>query len=295
MTPVEKNIVFTKTENAITTLFLKYMTQRRGRAWLLKRIIRIFPKLNNTTLVIYNNEIALDLRNEADVGYFYGQGISHERFYQELLLKLGDDKTVFYDIGANIGYYSLLLSPFSKKIYAFEPNPILSDRLSKTIKRNSLQNIKLFNIGVSNQNSDLPFYFDGSNHNLGTFIHKQDGSKEIMIEVKRLDDILVSEGLETPEIIKIDTEGLELDILEGYSKINEHLPILVIEWMPESNEVEKMSARLFKILNHQYEVYRIGIDPELTPYSRQSNSSSNLLLFPIGNPKKSIIEKWIKT
>ena len=55
---------------------------------------------------------------------------------------------IFIDIGANIGFYSILLSGHFKKIYSFEPNQRNFQVLRKNINTNDLKNIKIFNYGL---------------------------------------------------------------------------------------------------------------------------------------------------
>ncbi|MEP6794884.1 MAG: FkbM family methyltransferase [Saprospiraceae bacterium] len=193
----------------------------------------------------------------------------------------------------HIGYYSLLLSTYVDRIYAFEPNPILVNRVRDIVNGSSVKDIEIFNIGVSKMNAHIPFHYDPSKHNLGSFKDQAKNHIQTVVEVKTLSDIIKDNSLKIPDIVKIDTKGSELDILVGYSMLQNDLPILFIEWMPEPGKERLMTERLFTVLGDEYEKYHIAIHSVLTPFGAQDELSSNLLLIPKISHKLKLIEKWI--
>ena len=152
---------------------------------------------------------------------------SHTIDMGPLLNKLMADiqpNDVFYDVGANIGTYSLILGQCMSdegEIVAFEPVPKTYQRLCANLSVGlRQQNWNTMNIAASNKNETTVIYtgpFDrystlsqdnAIDHGLDT---------EVEIESKRLDDL----DIEPPDILKIDTEGHELDVLEGASSLIE--------------------------------------------------------------------------
>ena len=118
----------------------------------------------------------------------------------------------FLDIGANIGFYSLLISKINPdiKIISFEPVKETFSRFVKNIEENQFTNITPHNIGLANENKKSEIFLDKElGHNS---LLKKDGKRET-ITINRLDDFLVLKGKKI--FIKIDTEGYEFESLKG--------------------------------------------------------------------------------
>lgn len=164
--------------------------------------------------------------------------------------------TVF-DIGANEGGYSMLVKKYipNCEIYAFEPN--------KQIYKN---NIKSFNIGLSDSKKTVSFYnnlnnsaFSSIYRDVITDYHKEK-PKITKIKLDSLDNIYKKLRLKTLEIdfLKIDTEGSELDVLKGASKLIKANKIKIIHF--EFNEMNVYS-RIFLLdfikLLPNYKLFRL--------------------------------------
>lgn len=146
-----------------------------------------------------------------------------EPFCTGLLQKLVKEGEVVFDIGANIGFYTLIFSKLvgeKGKVYAFEPDPINFSILKKNIEANNIHNVILVNKAVSDKNEEVNFYIYESNtsgnslfaENLNTV-----PSRSIKVEAIRLDkyfkkDIKV-------DFIKMDIEGAEPRALKGMARI----------------------------------------------------------------------------
>lgn len=142
-------------------------------------------------------------------------------------------RTVALDIGANIGNHSLYFSDLFEEVFAFEPNP----RTLALLKFNtenicSKRNIKCFNFGLSDQNSEL--FFKPSKSNVGGSRivegpHIGRDGDTFLVEVKRADDIAELYDKKI-SLIKIDIEGHELAALKGAkSLIEKNNPVILFE------------------------------------------------------------------
>lgn len=124
---------------------------------------------------------------------------------------------VCLDLGANIGYVTLLMAEKvgpSGKIYAIEPDPANIELLSMNVKINDYDDrIEVLNMAVSNEQGEMDFYV-GKSSNLGS-MSKTKNSKGTPIKVKV--DTLTNfcDAYGTPELIKMDIEGHEVEVLEG--------------------------------------------------------------------------------
>lgn len=140
----------------------------------------------------------------------------------------------FYDIGANTGYYGIMAAHLGEgkiKCYSFEPLKEYCDCLWESIRLNRFDDVtKVLNFALGNENGQKSLYLDGSG---SSFSHEFVGSGDLsqkMVEVKRLDDVILSEKLALPDFIKIDVEGFELEVLKGGERIIKGaLPVIFVE------------------------------------------------------------------
>jgi FkbM family methyltransferase len=145
-----------------------------------------------------------------------------------LIAQLCRGQSSFFDIGSNWGYFSLLaasLPGFKGPIYAFEPNPGTFADLTQTLQQAGLQDrIEACNLGVGRTACELVIDEpDRFNTGLSRLTTSGTGQR---IPVKPLDDL----KFPTPGVIKIDAEGMELEVLAGASKtLTEGKPFIIFE------------------------------------------------------------------
>ena len=151
---------------------------------------------------------------------------------------------VFYDVGANIGLYSIMAAKFlCTTVYAVEIDLMNTRMLYENIYMNSCQD----KITV------LPFGLDSSSHqeklflktmSYGDALHNlrqpsdmviNPSGIEICVPVFRLDDVIEILGLPSPTKLKIDVDGVDFDVLKGSANALKTVTSLVIEYMPSSD------------------------------------------------------------
>lgn len=156
------------------------------------------------------------------------------RFFES---RLREGCTVL-DIGANIGWFSLVAARkigLNGRIHAFEPRPVTSKMLARTIASNNLQSIiKLWDCALSDSPGTVKLSWGVNTDNPGgSFISKQgsiDGHESVSVRTVRLDDLLPEVD---PEIIKIDVEGAEPLVFKGGSKmLKRSKPLILSELHP---------------------------------------------------------------
>jgi len=130
-------------------------------------------------------------------------------------VKKGD---LVIDIGANIGYYTLLFAQLvgpNGKVYAFEPDPINFAVLKKNIEINNYKNVILIQKAVSNSNTMTKLYLSKSHAENRIFDSTSDGMPDyIEIETIKLDEFFKNKN-EKINFIKMDVEGTEILIVQG--------------------------------------------------------------------------------
>jgi FkbM family methyltransferase len=132
---------------------------------------------------------------------------------------------VFYDIGANIGIFTLPAAQIvgeEGRVVAFEAAPANYNRLLENLELNNLTNVTTFGLGLSSENTTATLYRptnrlgEGGHSLLNTGV-PHGGVSTILLA--RLDDLVELWNLPTPDLVKIDVEGAEMDVLTGMSKL----------------------------------------------------------------------------
>ena len=173
----------------------------------------------------------------------YRQLVKHgiyEKETTEYFLENVSRGDVVLDIGANIGYFTLLFASLvgkEGKVFSFEPEPSNFKILKKNVKTNDFQNVVFENVAVSDSMGTIELYLSekaAGQHR----IYKSKDVTENHIQVKaiRLDDFFNDNNLlEKISFIKIDAEGSEFGALKGMEKIlsQNNTINLIMEFSPK--------------------------------------------------------------
>lgn len=139
----------------------------------------------------------------------------------QAILKVIKDDDVVWDIGANIGLHSLSINKLNPRTqcYCFEPHYENFQRLLHNASLNKNIKIHAFNFGLSSDVSMHKIFSTPRNHGRTGF-HEMVGTQFTKTRSLAIDgDRLLTLGVSPPNIIKIDTEGHELQVLQGLSGI----------------------------------------------------------------------------
>ena len=153
--------------------------------------------------------------------------------YNMVCRLINDGDTVF-DIGGNIGFYSIHLScqyPNSK-FFTFEPIPKTYACLKENVENNNLKNINIYNWGLSNKNDELDFFYypEGSGNASLSNLSERDTVVTVKAKIKKLDEEWDSFNVKNVDFIKCDVEGAELFAFEGgKTVISDNKPIVFTE------------------------------------------------------------------
>lgn len=127
------------------------------------------------------------------------------------------------DIGAHIGYYSLLsakLTGANGKVYAFEPAPFLYSILQKNIRANGLEKrAEAFPLALGNHSVKKCVFYIGEATTSNLFHVPGTGETSIEVEMASLDDFFRKRNWPAVDIVKIDAEGADKIILEGMREV----------------------------------------------------------------------------
>jgi FkbM family methyltransferase len=159
-------------------------------------------------------------------------GGRYEEENLEVLLSFITDTSIFLDIGANVGFFTLQVGKRvsgNGSIYAFEPHPKLLNLLRWNVHLNGLsRTVTCFPFGLSDQNSASKFSYPVG-HLGGGAVGDLSNSGDydvINSEIRRLDDVLGPDF--ACDLVKIDVEGHEFNVLKGMRRIIANSPKIKI-------------------------------------------------------------------
>ena len=160
---------------------------------------------------------------------FIGQRVAlgkYEPYLTRLMLESVDENSVAVDVGANIGYDTVMLAKKVKKVYSFEPERESADILGKNVRLNGLNNVVIFDMAVGAERCKKWLYLSKTNYGDNRLFGK---GKGVGVEMVKLDDVIG----EKVDLIKIDTQGYEPMVIAGARKIIEKFkPAIVFEYWP---------------------------------------------------------------
>lgn len=194
---------------------------------------------------------------------FNFMGGRHESFQDKYMDETLQDGSIFIDVGAHLGRFTLLgarLVGEKGLVVALEPDYHVFQRLLENLELNNLQNVIALPIAASNRNFLARFRLSTtSGWSSLTNMHKETVLAEVSIPAFTLDTLVESLRLERVDIVKIDVEGAEDEVLEGAVKLLDTFkPALLIEV-----HAEDPWAKCKRILeNNGYEYIVIHRDPE---------------------------------
>jgi len=185
---------------------------------------------------------------------FQSDELSGEKYFIEHVLPnyINSDNPVMIDVGANIGSYTkLLMSTIpNASIWAFEPNPQTYAALKSELDAPNLETV---NQGLGSSESTLKFYDRqdrrGSSQHGSLYrdvieeIHEAE-SIELEVSITTLDSFARSNGIDEIQLLKIDTEGHELEVLKGATQLLDAGKIDLLHL--EFNEMNIISRVFFR-------------------------------------------------
>jgi FkbM family methyltransferase len=159
---------------------------------------------------------------------------SYEAEDEKILFNLLGDDPVIMDVGANIGWYSLLFSKRrpNAKIFTFEPIEETYKYLITNVTLNAAKNVQCFNIGLAEEEGTSTFYYFPGGSVLASQknLISSPKAQETICKIEILDKFIQSLKIEKLDLIKCDVEGAELSVIKGgINSIKNFLPIIFME------------------------------------------------------------------
>ncbi len=167
---------------------------------------------------------------------------------------------VYFDVGANIGPYSLILSESDQaEVHAFEPHPGTFQTLQRCMQANQRHQVQCHNLALSDADGKLRFTdsdCDTTNH-----VVNDGASDKQTVEVTAMSGTaFCARHSLKPDVIKIDTEGHEAEVLRGFGALLHEVKVVILEEnQPEELLRECLPDHLFEgplYVDHQARLLR---------------------------------------
>lgn len=259
-------------------LYVRYAPGSLGKASLAAEYLNPRLRENPRRRVVrsrFGAQFAVDTQDLIQ-RYLYLFGVWEPQMTRWLRSRLRPGDT-FIDIGANIGYYSVLTSGLvgdEGQVVAIEASPDFRRKLLQQVQLNECGNVRAVNAAVSDSPKTLTFVLASSANMGANSIVPYDGPAEssFEIEARPLPELLESDEIARARVIKIDVEGAEGPVVRGMVPILDRLrpdAEITVEVTPDRMAQLGDSAEelLTTMRDHGFNVYRLANDyaPESYP------------------------------
>ncbi len=233
-------------------LFLKNIIKKVSSGII---IPSIFGYKKIATVTNFGFWIVGNVFDESDAIYtIFKKGIIEEKETSvvvdilQYLLRHKRESVIFYDIGANTGYYSLLSAYVGKgkiKVLAFEPVKEHVDFFIDSIKLNRFEAlIRIFPFALGEKHRHEKISISGSGSSFTSLVDFGDVEQRDVL-IKSLDDVIKSESIPSPDFLIIDVEGYELNLLSGAVHVlKDARPIIFCEIIHSFRKSRKVFVNL---------------------------------------------------
>ena len=200
----------------------------------------------------------------------------YEKYETNLFKRVVSEGMTVVDLGANIGYYTLLLAKLvgrGGKVFAFEPDPDNFSLLLKNVEANGYDNVIPVRKAVSNKTGATKLFLCRENKGDHRIYDSHDGRESITVDVTTLDTFFENEQYPI-DLIKCDIQGAEMAALQGMTEIvlkNGSLKILIEFWpkvlqsfgfspLEFLNKLTKYGFTLYTITSREPWIKPVGVN-----------------------------------
>lgn len=161
-------------------------------------------------------------------GYLFGTAEPEE---QEALARYLKPGGVFYDIGANVGFFATLAGKLvgpGGKVYAFEPSPAMAECVRRNAASNNFTHLTVVEAAVSSAPGEAELQLGDISGKNSIVFGRTEGA--VKVRVVSIDHLRQSENIAAPTVVMVDAEGAEIEILKGMAQtIRESRPVIMVE------------------------------------------------------------------
>jgi FkbM family methyltransferase len=145
---------------------------------------------------------------------------------------LSGRKSVVVDVGANIGWFTLLAASLGGRVWAFEPEPENLSLVRRSVLQNGFEEVRAEQIAITNYDGTAKLSLSDSSAGFHSIV-RHVGEKRIEVPCMKIDTLFPIGNI---DLLKVDVEGAEPQVLEGASNAIEtgRVKNIIMEYRPES-------------------------------------------------------------
>ncbi len=249
-------------------------TGRPFKSWLYRVVLDPYTNCSNAELHVeslYGFSLDGTLSGVVQRAVFH-YGVFEPNLSAWLASTLHDGAT-FVDVGANVGYFSLLASRLvgpRGRVIALEPSPSNFRALERNVSRNAATNVRMLQVAAFDREASLPLYsIPEEEFTSGASLIARVGPPEAEVRAAPLPLILTPDDLRDARVLKIDVEGAEQEVvrglLPGLSACSRDLE-MVVEVLPKN-------AQPIVDLLEPFGFHAYALENPMSPLDLSSNGS----------------------
>ena len=246
---------------------LRALPRFRGKYRLARRVLGDLLESTNFLLEINDNtKYLLPNLLEPIAFALLVDGVYEPECINLMFSHLAQD-SLFLDIGANIGAFSIPaakhLKKLNGKVIAVEASPTIFPYLKKNVEINNLENIELLSLAVTNSDRNFVDFYEAPTEKFGMgSIAPQFQSTPISVQTITVDSILKDQELAKVSFMKVDVEGYEAEVFEGASQLFNSLnpPTVLFEfcdWAEARKPKGKIGDSQRILMDFGYKIWRL--------------------------------------
>lgn len=168
-----------------------------------------------------------------------------------LFFRLAEHSRVILDVGAYVGFFTLLAAHANPngRVFAFEPMPRVYERLRRNVAINRVTNVECIRACVGEETGTAKFYTTSdlpTSSSLSLeFMKNTENLQQIIVDVVSLDEFVREREIGSVDLIKIDTESTEPQVLTGMLQtLRRDQPIIFCEVLKGRGSAEAVEGIL---------------------------------------------------
>jgi FkbM family methyltransferase len=247
--------------NALLVAYGRHLPYHPRKWQILEALLPLAEGVRDVPRRVSRDGVAyeLDLRHSMDRFLYY---LDYERWETRALRRIVQPGWHVLDVGANIGYYTLLFARLvgpTGRVYAFEPAEGTFESLARNVAFNPAAGacVRLLRLALADTEGSGALLF-GAHHGLTRLARAGEAGRED-VPMTTLDGFMEGHGVPTVNLIKVDIEGAERQFLDGAAAtIERHQPIIMIEVNPTALDVFGSTSQqvLERLREFGYTLYR---------------------------------------
>jgi FkbM family methyltransferase len=211
-----------------------------GVLWLYAALYRRLRPSGLVRVEVPGGHLWVDAADEGVGRALLARG-SYESAESELFARLVKPGMTVVDVGANVGYYTVLASRLvgpAGRVLAFEPEPRSHALLARNVAENGCANVRLFAVALSERGGEAVLFADRENLGTPSLVRANvdgDAAAAVTVATATLDETLAEALGEAPvDLLKIDVQGAEKLVLAGADRLLRQpgLQLLLELWPP---------------------------------------------------------------